>query len=117
PGEILGLGTHRSIADVPAEVDLAIVLLQAAAVPAAVRDCVRAKVGGVLIASAGFAETGAAGRALQNEVTAAVRGSATRIWGPNCNGLVNTGNSLFASFVDLPAVRAGKVAIVSQTGI
>lgn len=117
PGEILGLPTLASVRDIEGGVDLAIVLLPAPAVPDAVRQCVEAGIPAVLIASAGFAEAGPEGRALQARLVDAARGTPTRLWGPNCNGLVSTSAGLLASFVDLPHVRPGPVGIISQTGI
>jgi acetyltransferase len=117
PGEILGIQSFTSLAEIPGVVDLAIILLQASSVPDAVRQCVVKEVPAVLIASAGFAEAGPEGAMLQAQIVEATCRSSTRVWGPNCNGLVNTGSGLLASFVDLPAIRAGPIAIVSQTGI
>ncbi len=115
--DICGVPAFASLDDIPGPVDLAIVLLPAEFVPKAVGASVKRNVPAVLIASAGFAEAGARGRQLQEECLALSSGTSTRLWGPNCNGLVNTDNNLLASFVDLPLVRKGGVAIVSQTGI
>lgn len=115
--EICGFACRRSLSEVDRPVDLAIILLPAPQVPEAVRACVEKGVPAVMIASAGFAEAGPEGKRLQDAILAAAEGTGTRIWGPNCNGLVNTDINLLASFVDLPAVRPGPLAIVSQTGI
>ena len=115
--EICGLPCHPTLADVPGPVDLAIILLPAAAVPAAVEDCVARGVPAVMVPSSGFAEAGPAGQGLQDAMLAAARGSGTRIWGPNCGGLFNTANGLTAAFIDLPFLRKGPVGIVSQTGL
>ncbi|MSO92509.1 MAG: CoA-binding protein [Rhodospirillales bacterium] len=115
--EICGVPCRRSVSEIEGPVDLAIVLLPAPHVPEAVRACVEKGVPAVLIASAGFAEIGPEGKRLQDAILDAVAGTKTRIWGPNCNGLVNTGVNLLASFVDLSGVRPGPLAIVGQTGI
>jgi acetyltransferase len=115
--EIGGRPCVASIAEVPDPVDLAIVLLPAPEVPRAVAACVARGVPAVLIQSAGFAEIGPEGQRLQDAVVAAARGTGTRVWGPNCNGLVNSARGLLASFVEIPVVRPGPVAFVTQTGI
>jgi acetyltransferase len=115
--EICGRPCFGSIAEVPAPIDLAIVLLAAPEVPRAVAACADRRVPAVLIQSAGFAEVGPEGARLQDDVVAAARGTASRVWGPNCNGLVNSATGLLASFVEIPVVRRGPVAFVTQTGI
>jgi acyl-CoA synthetase (NDP forming) len=114
---ILGFACFPSLSHVPGPVDLAIILVPAPRVPDAARECVEKGVPAILIASAGFSEIGAEGRRLQDACLAITRGTSTRLWGPNCNGLVNAHSRLLASFVDLPDIRQGSIAIVSQTGI
>ena len=46
-----------------------------------------------------------------------MRGTRTRLWGPNNGGLLNLSNNLLASFIEFPATRKGGISIVSQTGI
>jgi acetyltransferase len=115
--EVCGLPCFPSLDRVPGSVDFAIILLPARDVPAAVAACVEKGVPAVMIESAGFAEAGPEGRKLQDELVALARGSATRLWGPNCNGLVNAPLSLLASFIDIPVIKRGPVAFVAQTGI
>jgi acetyltransferase len=56
-----------------------------------------------VILTSGFAETGAAGRALQEAVLAAPGAAAVRILGPNCLGVMRTDCGLNASFARTPA--------------
>ncbi len=112
-----GLPCFKSVAEVPGPIDLAIIVRPAAEVPRAVAACVERCVPAVMIESAGFAESGAGGRALQDEIVALTRGTGTRLWGPNCNGLVNATSGLIASFIDIPVLHAGPVSFVTQTGI
>ncbi len=114
---ILGLTCHPTVGAIDDQVELAIVLLPAEKAVRAVRECVQHHVPAVLIESAGFGEAGSAGMVLQDQLLDAIRGTGTRLWGPNCNGLVNASLPLLASFVDIPDIRAGDVAFVAQTGI
>lgn len=108
---------YPSILDVPDEIDLAVIAVPAARVLEVVDDCARKRVRGLIVLSAGFAEIGLPGRALQDQLVAKVRAHGMRMVGPNCLGLLNTapGISMNASFSPgFPP--AGKVAMSSQSG-
>jgi acetyl coenzyme A synthetase (ADP forming)-like protein len=113
--EIGGHKAYRSIRDVPKGVDLAVIAVPREAVLQAVDDCAAAAVKSLIVITAGFAETDADGRALQNELVRRVRNHGMRMIGPNCMGLLNAHLHLNASFSPLfPA--AGPVALSSQSG-
>jgi acetyltransferase len=115
--QILGLPCYASIELCPGPVDLAIVLVPATSVLETVTACAANRVPAVMIPASGFAEAGSDGKRLQSAILDIVRGSGTRIWGPNCGGLMNTANGLTAAFIDLPYLRKGSIGIVSQTGL
>ena len=102
-----------SVVDIPARVELAIVLTPAPHIPEVVKSCVQAEVPAVLIPASGFAESSEAGAARQQQLLDTVKGTSTRLWGPNCAGLLNISNHLLASFVEYPKVRKGGISIVS----
>jgi hypothetical protein len=81
-----GLPSRRSARDLPAGVDLAIVAVPAGAVLDVVDDCAAAGVKALVVVTAGFAEVGADGRALQKQLVDKVRGCRMRMVGPNCLG-------------------------------
>src|SRR6185369_13261207 len=89
----------------------------AAAVLGVVDQCAAAGVRSLLVITAGFAEIGEAGRALQKRLTESVRGHGMRMIGPNCMGLLNTapGVRLNASFSPIVPPH-GRVAFSSQSG-
>jgi len=107
-----------SILDITEEVDLAIVAVPADAVAAVVEECGRKQVYGVVILSAGFAEHGAEGAALEAEVLRVARSWGVRIVGPNCLGIINTDPTvrLHATFAQV-APRRGQVSLVSESGM
>src|SRR6185295_14730614 len=78
------------VSDAAGPVDLALIAVPAHAVEAVVADCARAGVRGVVVASGGFAETGADGRAAQQRLAALVRESGMRLVGPSSMGILNT---------------------------
>jgi acyl-CoA synthetase (NDP forming) len=80
---ILGLQSYPSVKNIPGEVDLAVITVQAQQVPSVMRECVEKGVKGAVLISAGFAETGAAGKALQDTVIQIARSGGIRCVGPN----------------------------------
>ena len=109
--------THASLSDLPESVDLAIVAVPKHAVLDVVADAAQAGVRALVVITAGFAETGAEGRALQAKVLDAVRGHGMRMVGPNCMGLIDTNPdvSLAATFAPIFPPH-GRVAMLSQSG-
>jgi acetyltransferase len=65
---VLGIKAYKSIKDVPAEVDLAVVVTRAAFVPGIIRECAEVGVKGVVVISAGFKELGPEGQKLERQV-------------------------------------------------
>ena len=113
---ILGLATLPAIDALPEGVDLALVSLPAAAVPAAVAALASLKVGAAVILSSGFGEVDDGGRDAQREVLALARAAGMRLVGPNCMGVYSAPCRLNGTyFWDLPAIEGG-IGVVSQSG-
>ncbi len=115
-GSLLGRPMYASLADVPDPVDLAILLIPAAAVLAALRACGERGIHAAIIASGGFRETGPEGAALEAECVALARQYDIRLIGPNCIGLLDTHLPLDATFLPPPGPTPGDVAFVSHSG-
>ncbi len=118
--EIEGLACYSSVLAVPDPVDLAIVLVPALRVPQVIRECAERKIPGVMIESAGFAETGEEGKALQEELRQINLETGIRLWGPNCMGLVDAVHDHVFSFV-VQNIRdqgfvGGDVSLIVQSG-
>ena len=111
----LGIKAYPSIADVPAEVDLALIATPAHTVPSIVEECVEAGVKGVIIISAGFKEIGEEGAELERQIKAAADQGPTRIIGPNCLGVMRPPTGLNATFASSLA-QQGNVGFISQSG-
>jgi acetyltransferase len=112
---VMGIKAYPTIADVPAEVDLAVIVTPAATVPGLIASCAAARVPAALIISAGFKELGAPGIELEQQVLAAARTTGMRIIGPNCLGVMSPTTGLNATFARDMA-RTGNIAFVSQSG-
>jgi len=113
---VLGVPCYAAVGALPKTPDLAIVCSPAAEVPAQVAACGDAGIRGVIVVSAGFKETGEAGRRLEQEIRAVqARYDGMRIVGPNCLGVIVPHLGLNASFA--PAMpRSGDIAFISQSG-
>jgi acyl-CoA synthetase (NDP forming) len=117
--EVFGEKAYPDVTSIPGEVDHAFVMVPAKAVPEALRQCVAKKIPVVTVYSDGFAETGEAGRAKQQELNGIIGGSGTRLVGPNCIGLLSTQTHLALSVnavLEKLEITPGGLAIVSQSG-
>ena len=114
---VSGVPAYPSVRAVPGEVDLALVAVPADAVIDVVHDCAARGVKGLVVVSAGFAETGPDGRERQGELVRIARSYGMRVVGPNCLGIVNTdpAYSLNASMAPL-VPPPGRVGFFSQSG-
>ena len=118
--ELMGLPAYASLLDCPGPVDLAILLVPREHIRAAIEDCVAKGVGCALCITAGFAETGPAGRAEEEELVALARRGGVRLIGPNCMGLMNAHHSLCATtgvvMGTVERLPAGGIGLASQSG-
>ncbi len=108
---------YPTVSAIPDEVDLAIVVVPAAHALDAIDDCGKKGVRAVVVITAGFAETGPSGRALQDELLRRVEGHGMRMVGPNCFGVINTDPAvrLHGTFAGTTP-PAGSIAFSSQSG-
>ena len=114
-GEILGLPASIELAEIHAEIDLAVIAIPAALVEGTVRECAAHGVKAVIIISAGFAETGAEGVAEQERIARVCHDHDILLLGPNCLGLINTNVNLNATFARAMP-KKGHVSFFSQSG-
>lgn len=117
--EIDGLRCYASVADIDGPCDLAVIAVPAKAAIETVRACGAAGIPYCLVLSAGFRETGAEGRSLEDELRQTARASGTRMIGPNCQGLLNFSTRLYAGFGSIfqePDLLEGAMSLVTQSG-
>ncbi|MGD0476682.1 MAG: GNAT family N-acetyltransferase [Nitrososphaerales archaeon] len=114
---VQSVAAYRSVLQCPGQVDLAFVVVPARFVTKVARQCAKKGVHALVVISSGFAETGAEGAALQEELVKVCRGSGMRMIGPNCMGIINTDpkvslNGQFAPYRAIP----GRIGFWSQSG-
>jgi acetyl coenzyme A synthetase (ADP forming)-like protein len=108
---------YRHVADVPGEVDLAVIAVPPQAAIEAARECGAKDVSSLIVLSAGFAEVGAEGSELQRRLVETCRETGMRLIGPNCLGVIanGEGGGLNASFAP-GTPPSGNVGFVTQSG-
>lgn len=119
--ELHGLRCYSKLEEIPCNVDLAIILAPAAATPSVLEACDRKGIYSVMIQTAGFAEVGEKGTAIQNSCKEIAQEAGIRIWGPNCMGLIDVPKKHIFSFMS-PRIYEdglipGKISLIVQSGI
>ncbi|MFJ9037710.1 GNAT family N-acetyltransferase [Streptomyces sp. NPDC102406] len=117
--EVGGVPAHRCVRDIdPAErVDLAVVAVPAPDVPDVVTECGERGVQGLIVVSAGYAESGAEGRERQRELVRRARSYGMRLIGPNAFGVVNTSADVRLNASLAPEMpRSGRIGLFAQSG-
>ncbi len=111
---ILGIPSLKAASDLPREVDLAVIIIPAKLVPGTMRELGERGTRSAIVITGGFAESGEAGAALQEEMSRAASAAGIRVIGPNCQGVNYPYHGMCASW---PLItRRGDIAIVSQSG-
>ena len=107
---------YRTMEEIPGPVDLAAIAVRADLVPETLAQCIRKGVGGAVIISGGFAESGRAD--LQERITAMAREADFPFIGPNCLGIYSPGkfDTFFLPGERLVRPNSGNVGFVSQSG-
>ncbi|AGB22265.1 acyl-CoA synthetase (NDP forming) [Mycobacterium sp. JS623] len=113
PGELICKGSGDVLGEDCHDIDLAVVATPGPIV-ASIVDQLARKATVIVVLSAGFAETGTAGRDRQAEVIAAARPA--RVIGPNCFGVQDCNALLNASIAGGLPLAGGGIALVSQAG-
>jgi len=115
-GEIEGRKAYHSIGDLPAGIDLAVIILPAKLNPQAIRDCAARGIKAIILAAGGFSEVDDEGRLLQAELEKVVKETGVRVIGPNTSGVTSTPFHFTSSFFPLGKVPRGSVSYIAQTG-
>jgi acetate---CoA ligase (ADP-forming) len=114
---VQSLPAYRSVGELPGPVDLAVLVVPAARVAQAARECGHAGVRALVVISAGFAEAGPEGLERQLELVGICRTFGMRLVGPNCFGVLNTSPQvrLHATFGPRQP-DPGRIGFLSQSG-
>jgi len=115
-GRLQGERVYTGIPEIPSSVDLAVIAVRAESVGEILESCIEKRVGGAVIISGGFAETGR--KDLQQKLVDSAREAQFPFIGPNCLGIYAPGrfDSFFLPGERLIRPEPGAVAVVSQSG-
>lgn len=115
--EIRGIKAYSSIFDIPDEIDLAHVIIPSKFVPQIIDDCGKKGIKSVIINSAGFSEMGEEGMSLQNAFLQNAKKYGVRIFGPNCQGIINCDPN-YNAYCDFTFTfpKPGSISIVALSG-
>lgn len=111
---VQGVKAYKNVKDIPDEVDLAVIVVPKKFVKQTIIDCGEKGVKGIVLITAGFGETGEEGKREERELVEIAHKYGMRIIGPNCVGIMNTHNSMNATFI--MDAKKGDIAFVSQSG-
>ncbi|OXY96966.1 acyl-CoA synthetase [Streptomyces diastatochromogenes] len=115
--EVDGVPAYRSVRDIEGPVDLAVVAVPAEHVPAVVSECGEHGVQGLVVLSAGYAESGPEGRERQRALVQLARAYGMRIIGPNAFGVINTAPDVLLNASLAPEMpRPGRIGLFTQSG-
>ncbi|MFJ7296411.1 bifunctional acetate--CoA ligase family protein/GNAT family N-acetyltransferase [Streptomyces collinus] len=115
--ELDGVPAHRSVRDIDGPVDLAVVAVPAEQVTEVVTECGEHGVQGLVVVSAGYAESGHEGRERQRALVRHARAYGMRIIGPNAFGIINTSPEVRLNASLAPEVpRPGRIGLFAQSG-
>ena len=114
---VAGVRAYPTVADVPDDVDLAVITVPADLVGAVVEECGAKGVHALIVVSSGFGESGPEGRERQDALVRAARAGGMRVVGPNCLGIANTTAAVAMNATLSPvAPPRGPVGFFSQSG-
>ncbi len=112
---IQGQPAYKSIEEIGARVEMAVIATRPQTVPQLIEQCGRSGVRNVIVIASGFSEAGHIGAALERKVLEIARSYNVRILGPNCLGIIRPELGLNATFTKITA-NPGNLALVSQSG-
>src|ERR1700757_637165 len=116
---VQGLPAYPDLTAVPGPVEFALIAVPAALGTAGLEASIAKGVRAVVMFTAGFAETGAEGAAMQQRLAEMARAGGVRLCGPNCLGLFNlrTGHTpTFGSYLEEGPQHPGPLGMVTQSG-
>jgi acyl-CoA synthetase (NDP forming) len=115
-GEIEGFKVYKSVDELPANIDQAVITLPASLAPETVKSLGKKGVKAIVLAASGFSEVDQVGEALQDELIEAIKESGARVLGPNTTGHVSVPSAYTSSFFPLGKIPRGSVSYITQTG-
>ena len=121
--KVFGMTCYASVLDISRKdkraspVDIAVIVVPVKVVPIVLKECVEAKIGGVVLITAGYSEVG--NKEAEEELRKIIKGTNTRIIGANCLGILDTNTGVDTLFLPEPKLsrpKKGGISFLSQSG-
>ena len=114
-GTIAGRQVYPSVAEIPGDVDLAVVTVPASKVMDLIPQFKEKGIRNMLLITSGFGETGTEGKRLEERLVKRARQAGILVLGPNTMGICNPHINLFCTGSNVRP-RPGSTAVVAQSG-
>lgn len=117
--DIKGYKAYPDLKDVPADIDLACIIVAAPLVPDVLRSCIVKGIKAAIIYSSGFAEIGEEGERLQEEILSIAKEGDIRLLGPNSIGIASPSKQIYTAFgaaLESEMKVLGNIGFISQSG-
>jgi len=117
--EIGGYPCYARVVDIPDQITVAVILVHRDLVCSVLEECVKKRVGYVIVPAAGFGEADTEGQDMQRRMIEIVQAGNMRLLGPNCMGYINFKDNIvvsFGAFLEGMEVRKGNVGLVTHSG-
>ena len=115
--EILGIKAYKSFNDIGTYVDLVVISIPAHNVLETINDLPGNRVGGVVLVTGGFSETGEKGKMVQDEIARTLKLKGIRAIGPNTLSPVNSRIRLIVDLSSVNKLPRGNVSFIFQSGM
>lgn len=115
--EIMGLKAYPNLQSIEDEIDLVAISVPAIKVPDVITDCIAKKVKGVVIIAGGFSETGASGKAMQEDMKRRLKEAGIRTIGPNSLSPMNSALNFIIGFGLMRKLTRGRLSFIFQSGL
>jgi len=113
---ILGVKAYKDIRSLPQVPELAVVLCSPEDTVRVIKGCVNLGVKAIMVQCSGFSEIGLAGAKYEEQVLEAIKGTETRIIGPNTTGLTDLHSKFSTQILPLRIRKPGSIAFLAQSG-
>ncbi len=113
--EVLGRPAYRRVADIPGEVETAVIAVPSNFVPGIMEELALHGTRLAIIITSGFREMGEEGREMEEKILATARNAGIRVVGPNCLGIVLPHLQINTTF-DPTTPGKGNIGFISQSG-
>jgi acyl-CoA synthetase (NDP forming) len=114
-GKIAGRPVFKSVTDIPATVDLAVITVPASQVIDLLPQLKIKNIKSVLLVTSGFSETGKKGQRLEEHLVEEALEAGVTILGPNTMGICNPHENLFCTYQHVRP-KPGSTTLVAQSG-